>query len=160
MPVTFASPPWNCYDFDPAVLGHFVSHENRGGVATFSMHWPNILRYNPKKNAESIGRWIDYFKAEAEIFGTMLSKDLAFAGNQLFYHHHAKIEKTEKGYRFDLGDVMEKKSAHHPSTLYISVKKGLRPSVQGGAEIALYEAHGAFDTYEIHHKVNAFDLFV
>lgn len=160
MPKTFQSPPWNCYDFDPEVLGHFVSHENRGGVATFSMHWPNILRFNPKRNAESIGRWIDYFKAEAEIFGTMLSKDLAFAGNQLFYHHHTKVERTKNGYRFDLSEVKAKKSAHHPDTLYVSLKKDVRPTVAGGATLALYEEHKDFNTYEIKHEENVFELLV
>ena len=158
MPGTFASPPWNCYDFDPAMLGHFVSHENRGGVATFSMHWPNILRYNPRKNPESIALWIDYFKAEAEIFGTMLSKDLAFAGNQLFYHHHTKIEKTAEGYRFDVSEAKAKKSAHHPDVLYVSVKKGLRPTAKGGASISLYEEHADFDTYEIKHTDMIFEI--
>lgn len=160
MPKTFASPPWDCYDFDPAVLGHFVSHENRGGVATFSMHWPNILRFNPARNLESIGRWIDYFKAEAEIFGTMLSKDLAFAGNQLFYHHHAKIGKTAEGYRFDVSGAMEKKSAHHPSTLYASFKKGILPKARGGAALSLYEEHRDFDTYEIRHTENTFEVLI
>ena len=160
MPGTFASPPWNCYDFDPEVLGHFVSHENRGGVATFSMHWPNILRFNPARNAESIGRWIDYFKAEAEIFGTMLSKDLAFAGNQLFYHHHTKIEKTADGYRFNVSVTKEKKSAHHPDTLYVSIKKGIRPTAKGGASLSLYEEHKDFDTYKIDHSENIFEILI
>ena len=160
MPGTFASPPWNCYDFDPSTLGHFVSHENRGGVATFSMHWPNILRFNPKNNAENINLWIDYFKAEAEIFGTMLSKDLAFAGNQLFYHHHTKIERTRLGYRLDVSEAMEKKSAHHPQTLYISLKKGLSPKIEHGATLALYEEHEDFDTYEIRHSENSFELLI
>jgi hypothetical protein len=160
MPGTFASPPWNSYDFDPEVLGHFVSHENRGGVATFSMHWPNILRFNPRKNAESIGRWIDYFKSEAEIFGTMISKDLAFAGNQLFYHHYTKIEKTAVGYILDVSEAKAKKSAHHPDTFYISLKKGLRPTVNGGATLALFEEHRDFDTYEIRHSATDFELLI
>ena len=158
MPGTFQSPPWNSYDFDPEMLSHFVSHENRGGVATFSMHWPNILRFNPRKNAESIGRWIDYFKNESEVFGTMLSKDLAFAGNQLFYHHHAKVEETKTGYRFDLEEVKKKKSAHHPDTFYLSVKKGTKPTAGIGAQLSLYEEHRDFDTYEIQHFENVFEI--
>ena len=158
MPGTFASPPWNSYDFDPCELSHFVSEQNRGGVATFSMHWPNILRYNPKKNLESIGRWIDYFKAEAEVFGTMLSKDLAFAGNQLFYHHYAKIERTKDGYRFDLSEVKKRKSAHHPDAFYLSLKKGLRPLAGVGAEVSLYENHAGFDTYEVRHAADNFEI--
>ena len=160
MPGTFASPPWNSFDFDPAMLGHFVSHENRGGVATFSMHWPNILRFNPRRNPESIALWVDYFKAEAEIFGTMLSKDLAFAGNQLFYHHYTRIEKTPLGYLLDLSEVKKRKSAHHPDTLYFSLKKGLRPKVNGGATLALYEEHKDFDTYELCHTESTVEILI
>ncbi len=158
MPDTFASPPWNSYDFDPAELSHFVSEKNRGGVATFSMHWPNILRYNPKRNLESIGRWIDYFKAEAEVFGTMISKDLAFAGNQLFYHHYTKTQRSADGYRFDLSEVKRRKSAHHPDEFFISLKKGIRPEAGFGAEISLYEEHREFDTYKICHETENFEI--
>ena len=55
---------------------------------------------------------------------------------------------------------MEKKSAHHPNTLYISLKKGLRPRIESGATLALYEEHRDFDTYEIRHTENYFEILV
>ena len=121
--------------------------EGEPKMAGHGYHWPNILRYNPKKNPESVALWIEFYKRESEKFGTMMSRDIAFATAQGFYHFFAKVETAEGGYKIDLSEATKLTGKRPP--LYISLKNGIEPKGAIGASVSLYETKKAFKTYEI-----------
>ena len=141
------SPKWNVYDFDPLDMLPPFHTEGEPKMAGHGYHWPNILRYNPKKNPESVALWIEFYKRESEKFGTMMSRDIAFATAQGFYHFFAKVETAEGGYKIDLSEATELTGKRPP--LYISLKNGIEPKGAIGASVSLYETKKAFKTYEI-----------
>ena len=141
------SPKWNVYDFDPLDMLPPFHTEGEPKMAGHGYHWPNILRYNPKKNPESVALWIEFYKRESEKFGTMMSRDIAFATAQGFYHFFAKVETAEGGYKIDLSEATKLTGKRPP--LYISLKNGIEPKGAIGASVSLYETKKAFKTYEI-----------
>ena len=150
------SPKWDIYDFDPIdLLPPF--HEEGSRPAGYGMHWPNILRFNPKKNATSVALWIDFFMREAEKFGTMIARDVAFATEQAFYHYFAKVERTAAGYRLDLSAARAEMGGKR-APLYISVKKGILPRAAKGTVLSLYEVKKEFDTYEIRSESDIIEI--
>lgn len=151
------SPQWDVYDFDPALLPPFHGEESR--PAGFGMHWPNILRFDPKKNKAAVSLWIDFFMKEAEKFGTMIARDVAFATEQAFYHSYARTERTAGGYRLDLSAARAEMGGKR-APLYVSVRKGILPRAAEGIVLSLYEEKKAFDTYEIRSERDVFEIYI
>ena len=142
------SPKWDVYDFDPIELLPPFHEEGKPKMAGHGMHWPNILRFNPRRNPESVALWIEFYQREAERFGTMLSRDIAFATEQAFYHYFAKTERTATGYRIDLSEAKAQFSGG-ANKLYLSFKNGCTPKSAEGAALSLYEVKRDFSTYEL-----------
>lgn len=140
------SPKWDQYDYDPALLPPF-HEEGAPRMCGYGMHWPNILRFNPRRNPECVALWIEFFQNEAEKFGTMLARDIAFATAQGFYHFFAKVETAEGGYKIDLSEATKLTGKRPP--LYISLKNGIEPKGAIGASVSLYETKKDFKTYEV-----------
>ena len=126
-------------------------------MAGHGYHWPNILRFNPKKNPESVALWIEFYKREAEKFGTMMSRDIAFAAAQGFYHYYAKTEETKNGCRFDLTEARELMGGRK-APLYLSVQNGIAPKETEGVTVSLYEEKQNFKTYEISSGADVFEI--
>ncbi len=138
--------PWEAYDIDPSYFGSFGPESNIIG-----MHWTNFLRFNPENNLKRIDAWVDFFKRQSEVFGTMLAKDIAFSGNQQFYALFSKIELEDNKCLIDLSDVQAQKNVKGNDVFYISFKNGLVPKALEGGTIKLYETHKEFSNYEIKH---------
>lgn len=143
--------PWNAYDYDPAMLYDFASDRAPQKRSVFGMHWTNFLRFNPSRNMEYLPDWIAYFKRQSEIFGVMLSKDIAFSANQLLYCQNAKLTFEEHKCIIDLKDVMKQDFVERKNEFYISFKNQLRPKEAIGGTMELYETHRNFRTYKIVH---------
>jgi hypothetical protein len=151
------SPKWNVYDFDPVEMLPPFHEEGKPRMAGHGYHWPNILRFNPRRNPESVSLWIEFYNREAEKFGTMMSRDIAFATAQGFYHYYTKAEETKEGYRLDLSEAREQMNGKK-APLYLSVKNGMDPKVSLGASISLYEEKKEFKTYEILSEQDVFEI--
>ncbi len=142
------SPKWDVYDFDPIDLLPPFHEQGKPRMPGHGMHWPNILRFNPKRNPESVALWIEFYNREAEKFGTMMSRDIAFATAQGFYHYFSKTERTKEGYRIDISEAA-KLIPEKNAPLYLSFKNGCAPKAMRGATFAPYETKRDFVTYEV-----------
>lgn len=145
--------PWNAYDVDPAILPDYDKTLFDGEAAeertVYPAHWPNFLRYNPMENLEKIDAWAKYFKRQGEVFGVMLSRDIAFAGSQALYCKYTKVTYGENKVILDFSDVDDKNAIGKTDTMYISIRGGLLPKECVGGRISQYETHNCFKTYKI-----------
>lgn len=135
------------HDVDPDKLPDIPTFDgvNRPfAYAVMGCHWENFLRSDPKDNLEYVDRWVEFFKKQARYFGTMLSKDMAFAANQAIYHSLAKVDEQEDIITVDLSEALKKAEKRE---FYISLK--VQPQNIEGGTIELYETREGFDTYKI-----------
>ena len=146
--------PWNAYDFDPKHMKVFGSEDKPINSGVWGIHWTNFLRFNPENNLERLDAWVDFFRRQSEVFGAMLSKDIAFAANQLYYKVFATLESYENKCVIDLSETEKQKNLKGNNIFYISVKNGLVPSSIEGGEIKLHEVHRDFTNYEIKHNTS------
>ncbi len=137
--------PWEVYDMDPETIPvlDFEQIGLNGG------HWVNFLRWNPKRNLENLEGWIRYWNAYGDLFGVIISRDVAFAHYQKLYRHKAVIEEREGGVVIDLTRADEILPNCIKPDLYISVKKGTAPFTCEGGTITEYETRGEFINYQI-----------
>ena len=137
--------PWEAYDLDPDALEPFSPEE----AGLISGHWPNVLRFNPKKNLENLDAWERYFDRHAEIFGIILARDIEFAEYQQFYRSHCAVTETEGRIVIDLSAADAQETLGPRQPLYISVRSGAAPQLLSGGALSLYETHGTFSSYRI-----------
>ena len=150
--------PWNAYDYDPDMLLEIAPLAIETGRSVFGAHWPNFLRYNPKRSLEHLDAWVGYFKRQAEYFGCMLSRDVGFAANQEIHAAYSKVEcyhdkcviDTEGAHLFGFDNL--------ENTFYISLKKDRVPKACIGGGISLYEEHNEFNTYKIDYNERKLEL--
>lgn len=139
---------WDAYDVDPDLLS---LHAGETGEQNpdFCIHWTNLLRWNPEKNMENVPKWINFLKRQSEVFGTMLSRDVFFAGSQAIYKKYAKMEFEEGKCIIDFTDVDKSGAEVLKNEFYISFKNNIIPSECIGGRIELYEEKKEFKTYKI-----------
>ena len=146
-------PHWAAYGIDPERLLDYSFEENNGiehsKRAIYGTHWPNFLYFDPERNFECVKPWGRFMRRQAEIFGLMLSKDIAFAGSQGAYHRYATMEETKEGLAIDLTAVDAASAIGLSDTFYISLEKGIAPKITKGGTLSLYEEHKDFNNYEI-----------
>jgi hypothetical protein len=145
--------PWNAYDVNPALIPDYSIADNDGvdrpmGVI-FGLHWPNLLRYDPKKNMENVEDWVDFYERQSEIFGIMISRDIKFAANQAQYARFTDLTFTDNEVILDFDRVDKSSAIDTSDEVYISLKNSIRPLGIEGGEIYLYESHERFRTYKI-----------
>jgi len=146
--------PWEAYDFDPTYFTPFGDEKKPIRSGVFGIHWTNFLHYNSENNLDSLDAWVDFFHRQSEVFGALLSKDIAFAANQLYYKVFAKLETGENKCIIDLSETQAQKNIKGNDVFYISFKNGLVPKSIEGGEIKLYETHKKFSNYEIKHNTD------
>ena len=145
--------PWEAYGIDPDALEGYsfafnngVDHAER---VVYGSHWPNFLQFNPQRNLDTLDAWTRHFKRQAEIFGLMLSRDIAFAASQAVYRKKSVLDFQKDGLVIDLSAVDAAGALGLSDTFYISLDKTLSPKAASGARISLYEQHEGFNTYEL-----------
>ena len=145
--------PWEAYGVDPDTLCDYSFAFNNGiehaERAIYGSHWPNFLQLNPLRNTDTLDAWTRHFKKQAEIFGVMLSKDIAFCASQAVYRKRSVLEYRKDGLVIDLAAVDGAGALGLLDTFYISLDKSLVPKGARGASISLYEEHGAFNNFEL-----------
>lgn len=146
-------PHWAAYSIDPERLKDYSFEVNNGidhpQRAIYGTHWPNFLYYDPERNLECVKPWGRFMRRQAEIFGLMLSKDIAFAASQGVYRRYAALENTKDGIAIDLTAVDNADAIELSDTFYISIEKGISPKITKGGTLSLYEEHKDFNNYEI-----------
>ena len=150
--------PWNAYDIDPRYISDFAYPEDETIGIISGNHWPNFLRFNKENTFENVKYWKEYFDRQAEIFGVMISKDIAFAGNQCVYRAYSKAEIADGKVRIDVSDTLAKSGKYASGEFYVSLEKGIVPKEAKGGKFELYEEHKEFDTYKIAHTDRVIEL--
>jgi len=143
--------PWDAYDVDPETFPQYLQEEKKHNAALLALHWTNILRFNPKKNFEQVAPWVNYFKAQSEVFGFMIARDFEKSVNQLFYFWYADMKIEGNKCILDFTKLDGEKIDRHENLFYLSFRKGTEPKAIEGGEISLYEEHKEFNTYKITH---------
>ena len=145
--------PWNAYDVNPALLPDYSLAENDGVImpkgTVLGLHWPNFLRFDPKKNRETVDAWVEFYRRQAEIFGVMISRDIGFASRQALYERFTRVDFTENEVVLDFSAVDESGATDIGNTMYVSIRKRLAPVSAEGARVTLYETHERFRTYKV-----------
>jgi hypothetical protein len=108
-------------------------------------HWPNYLHRDPKRNMELVARNAEYFKSCADVFGSMMSKDLAFYSTQALYKRFAKAEEKDGAFTIDVSAVP--KPVGNLGKFYVSATQPVKNC--NGGTISLYETKETHLTYEI-----------
>ena len=150
--------PWNACDVDPDYVADFVRESDDDNGTVMSTHWPNFLRFNVQNNLKNVEKWAEFFKRQSEIFGLMISKDIAFAGSQCVYHSYSKIDFEEKKIKIDISDCIEKGKEFISGEFYVSLKNDLEPAEIKGGSIELYETHKDFKTYKVTHTESLIEI--
>ena len=143
--------PWDAYDFDPDVLLPSYIEGSPKNSCLHGSHWTNYLRFNPKKNHENIPAWLDFYKRQGEVFGSMNAKNLDEAVNQHIYYEFARLEETGDRVIVDLAGLEGNTLDVHRNEFFISFLHGTEPKSCEGGEISFYEKHEKFDIYKITH---------
>ena len=145
--------PWDAYGIDPDALADYSFDYYNGDEiaerAIFSTHWPNFLHYNPKRNLDNLDAWVRYFKRQSEIFGIMISKDIAFGASQAVYRKKSKLDFCGGDLVIDLSEVDGAGALGLSDTFHVSIEKSLCPKGAEGAALSLYEEHAEFSTYAL-----------
>ena len=105
---------------------------------------------------DTLDAWTKHFKKQAEIFGLMLSKDIAFCASQAVYRKKSKLDFADGNLVIDLSAVDGAGALGLSDTFYMSAEKSLVPKALSGGTLSLYETHGNFHTYEIKRSGESF----
>ena len=145
--------PWEAYGIDPDTLSDY-SFEFNNGIdhaerAIYGSHWPNFLQLNPLRNTDTLDAWTRHFKRQAEIFGVMLSKDIAFCASQAVYRKKSVLDFKKDSIVIDLSAVDGAGALGLSDTFYISIENSLRPTGAKGAALSVYETRENFTTYAL-----------
>lgn len=149
---------WNAYDFDPKYMKPFAQEDDEIIGDVLGMHWPNFLRFNAERNVERVSEWAEYFKNQAEVFGLMLARDIAFSTSQHVYKNFSKITFDKQKVIIDISEALEKNTGCLSGEFFISFKNGITPKACQNGEIELYETHKNFKTYKIRHTSNIVEI--
>ncbi len=118
-------------------------------------HWPNYLHMDPHRSLELTERTAKYFKSCADVFGTILSRDIGHHATQELYKRFARTEEKEGVLTIDISEVP--KPIGNLGKFYISAKKPIK-GCKGG-EIKLYETKETHMTYEIIPTADVITIF-
>ena len=108
-------------------------------------HFPNYLHRDPQRNGELTAAIASYVKSCADVFGSMMSRDLAFYSTQALYKRFARTEEKDGTFTVDISGVPN--PVGNLGKFYISAKKPIKGCV--GGEIRLYETKQTHRTYEV-----------
>ena len=79
----------------------------------------------------------------------MLSRDIAFTGNQCIYRKNSTVTETEDGCVIDVSCARALDFDDLGDVLYVSFRNDSLPTSCEGGEMRLYESKREFKTYEV-----------
>jgi len=136
-------------DVDPRYIKNFGEDGDEEFGDVMGMHWANFLRYYPENNLERLGQWINYFNRQAEVFGLMLSRDIAFTGRQCIYRKNSTVTFVGDECIVDTTGAEALGFDDLGDTFYVSFKNENLPKSCTGGTMELYESKEKFKTYKI-----------
>ena len=101
-----------------------------------------------------LSQWVEWFLEQAEVFGVMLSRDIAFTGNQCIYRKYSTVTETDDGCVIDVSAARSLDFDDLGDLLYVSFQNDSLPVSCEGGEMRLYESRRKFKTYEIRVREN------
>ena len=143
--------PWDTVDCDAKKLWNFADENDEVKGDVLGAHWPNFLKPDYIDNLDCVAGWIDYFKRQSEIFGVMLSRDIAFSASQHLYRKFSKLTIENGQLVIDVSEAIKNGCDFTSGELYVSIKKESLPKEISGGILELYETHEGFVTYRIKH---------
>ena len=136
--------PWDAYDADPQYI------PIRSDLTPdLCYHWTNFIRWNPENDLERVPAWADYFRRQAEVWGIMLGRNVAFSDSQGVYSQYAELTETEDQVVIDLEKVDAAGAIALHNDFCVSVRNGVEPVVIEGGTPELFETKKEFRTYRI-----------
>ncbi|MBQ4528451.1 MAG: hypothetical protein II998_10295 [Clostridia bacterium] len=136
---------WEAYDLNPDKLKLY--DEDTAGI--ICAHWPNFLRLDPDLNFDNIPKWKAYFDRQSNVFGVIISRDVAFAHHQLLYKNNCQLSEEDGKIKIDFTKADEIAPKDFDAPLYISVKKDSMPFECEGGIMKEFETKNDFISYEI-----------
>jgi len=152
--------PWNACDIDPLLLADCAKEGEENLGIIIDSHWPNYLRFHKEYNLERVENWKKFFERQSEIFGLMVSKDIAFAGNQCIYRNYSKVDVEKNIIKIDVTKASTISPKHTFGEFYVSLKNNLVPKSVNGGSIEIYETHKEFKTYKVKHTSDIVSIVV
>ena len=148
------------YDVDPRYIPDFYKEGDTAFGDVLGMHWANFLHYYPQNNLERLGQWVNWFHRQAENFGLMLSRDIAFTGRQCIYRKNSTVTVRENECVIDVSAARALDFDDLGNVLYVSFQNDSLPRSCTGGEMELYEEKKGFKTYRVtaHENVLHFDI--
>ncbi len=137
--------PWEAYDLNPDKIPVFS--EDKAGI--ICGHWPNFLRFDPDLSISNLDKWTSFLNRQAEVFGVILSRDIAFAHNQLLYRHGCTLSEVDNKIKIDFSAADALVPSDFDAPFYISVRNGASPFECEGGVMTEYEKRRDFTSYEI-----------
>ena len=148
-------PRFEHYDVDPALLidgcspmkwrNTPVGHD----ACALGFHWTNFVRLDPENNLERLPDWVKFLKRQENVFGQILSKDIAFAASQVLYNRFSKITLLDDKCIIDLSDVIAQGALELKNEFYVSIMFDHIPKSITGGSLELYDQKVEFNTYKI-----------
>ncbi|MBQ4527085.1 MAG: hypothetical protein II998_03340 [Clostridia bacterium] len=136
---------WEAYDINPDKLPTYTE-ETAGIICT---HWPNFLRLDPDLNFENLPKWEAFFNRQADVFGIIISEDIAFAHHQLLFRNNCILEEAEGKIKIDCSKADEIMPADFNAPIYISVKNGTAAFECEGGVMTKYSERKGHTNYKI-----------
>jgi len=137
------------YDVDPRYIPNFANDGDETIGDVLGMHWTNFLHYHPQNNLVRLEQWVDWFRKQAEVFGLMLSRDIAFTGNQCIYRKNSTVTEKEHFCEIDVTAARSLDFDDLGDVCYISFRNDSLPLSCEGGEFTLYESKKNFKTYRV-----------
>ncbi len=144
--------PWDEVAVDPKALLEFNPEKQKFPSCLHGSHWTNFLHLDPKDNGKYLDGWVDFYKRQGEVFGSVNSDTLADAVNQHFYYEFARTQWEKNTLTIDLSEVKNQALECHEKEFFLSVKKEIAPKECVGGTLSLWEEHKEFNVYKICHN--------
>ena len=137
------------YDVDPRYIPRFANEDEEAYGDVLGMHWTNFLHYHPQNNLARLEQWVEWFREQAEVFGVMLSRDIAFTGNQCIYRKNSTVEVMEDSCIIDVSGARALDFDDLGDVFYVSFRNDSLPKQCIGGDMRLYESKKNFKTYRV-----------
>jgi len=136
---------WEAYDINPDKLPDYT--EETAGI--IGAHWPNFLRLDPDLNFENLEKWVRFFERQADVFGIIMSEDIAFAHKQLLIKKYYTIEEKNGRIKIDCSKADALSPVDFDTPIYISVKNGTAPFECEGGTMTVHSVRKGHTNYKI-----------
>lgn len=151
--------PWNACAVDPSLLPSCFEIGPRPGIRpNICGHLTNFIQFQPEKNFEYVGAWIDYFRRITSDFGVMLARDNVDSASQALYAEYATLDRVDGGYRIDLSPVDAVRTDAVKDEFFLSLRTEDAPRSLLGGRLSVWERRRDHTVYRIEREAETVTL--